>query len=172
MIKQNIPRENHRPATNHWQTLSHNVISSTPRHERERHWLHNSCYSNYHTCSIKYRNQTIHNCKSPHVMLFDSLIENSNLLIDLQRIVWNKLNFILKLVFFFDVSHGPSWLYGSWNNNYYAISDFLDIWKIPYNALFHTKVQWREIYRWVLSICYFIWKCNSNQYQFSTKTYC
>ena len=57
-------------------------------------------------------------------MLFDSLIENSNLLIDLQRIVWNKLNFILKLVFFFDVSHGPSWLYGSWNNNYYAISAY------------------------------------------------
>jgi hypothetical protein len=32
-------------------------------------------------------------------MLFDSLIVNSNLLIDLQRIVWNKLNFILKLFF-------------------------------------------------------------------------
>ena len=25
-----IPRENHRPAANHWQTLSHNVVSSTP----------------------------------------------------------------------------------------------------------------------------------------------
>ena len=27
-----VPRENHRPVGNHWQTLSHNVISSTPRH--------------------------------------------------------------------------------------------------------------------------------------------
>jgi len=24
--------ENHRPVTSHWQTLSHNVVSSTPRH--------------------------------------------------------------------------------------------------------------------------------------------
>jgi len=26
--------ENHRPVANHWETLSHNVVSSTPRHER------------------------------------------------------------------------------------------------------------------------------------------
>ena len=30
-----VPGENHRPVTNHWQTLSHNVESSTPRHERD-----------------------------------------------------------------------------------------------------------------------------------------
>jgi hypothetical protein len=28
-----VPRENHRPVASHWQTLSHNVVSSTPRHE-------------------------------------------------------------------------------------------------------------------------------------------
>ena len=27
--------ENHRPAASHWQTLSHNFVSSTPRHERD-----------------------------------------------------------------------------------------------------------------------------------------
>jgi hypothetical protein len=27
-------RENHQPAASHRQTLSHNVVSSTPRHER------------------------------------------------------------------------------------------------------------------------------------------
>ena len=26
-----VPGENHRPVRNHWQTLSHNVVSSTPR---------------------------------------------------------------------------------------------------------------------------------------------
>jgi hypothetical protein len=26
--------ENNRPVPSHWQTLSHNVVSSTPRHER------------------------------------------------------------------------------------------------------------------------------------------
>jgi hypothetical protein len=29
-----VPRENHRPVASHWQTLSHNVVLSTPRHER------------------------------------------------------------------------------------------------------------------------------------------
>jgi len=28
-----VPRENHRPAASHWQTLSHNVVSNTPRTE-------------------------------------------------------------------------------------------------------------------------------------------
>ena len=26
-----VPVENHRPVASHWQTLSHNVVSSTPR---------------------------------------------------------------------------------------------------------------------------------------------
>ena len=29
-----VPGENHLPVTGHLQTLSHNVVSSTPRHER------------------------------------------------------------------------------------------------------------------------------------------
>ena len=29
-----IPGENHRPVVSHSQTLSHNVVLSTPRHER------------------------------------------------------------------------------------------------------------------------------------------
>jgi hypothetical protein len=46
--------ENNWPAASHWQTLSHNVISSTTRLSRIRtrsivdwHWLH-YCKSNYH----------------------------------------------------------------------------------------------------------------------------
>jgi hypothetical protein len=30
-----IARENHRPAASHWQTLSHNVVSSKPHYERD-----------------------------------------------------------------------------------------------------------------------------------------
>jgi hypothetical protein len=30
-----VPGENHRPAISYWQTLSHNVASSTLRHERD-----------------------------------------------------------------------------------------------------------------------------------------
>ena len=29
-----LPVENQRPVARHWQTLSHNVVSSTPRYER------------------------------------------------------------------------------------------------------------------------------------------
>jgi hypothetical protein len=32
-----VPGENHRPGLRHWQTLSHNVVSSTPRHESAIH---------------------------------------------------------------------------------------------------------------------------------------
>ena len=28
-----VPKENHRPVKGHWQTLSHNVALSTPRHD-------------------------------------------------------------------------------------------------------------------------------------------
>ena len=28
-----VPEENHQPVTSRWQILSHNVVSSTPRHE-------------------------------------------------------------------------------------------------------------------------------------------
>ena len=30
-----VPKENHRPDTSHWQTLSHNAVSSTPRLKRD-----------------------------------------------------------------------------------------------------------------------------------------
>jgi hypothetical protein len=30
-----VPRENHRSAESHWQTLSDNVVSGTPSHDRD-----------------------------------------------------------------------------------------------------------------------------------------
>jgi hypothetical protein len=45
-----VPGENHRPVASHWQTLSHNVVSSTPRHEQVLNTDSiGSCKSNYHT---------------------------------------------------------------------------------------------------------------------------
>ena len=51
--------ENHRPAASHWQTLSHNGVSSIPYHDQDSNsqlwWWHaliayiGSCNSNYHT---------------------------------------------------------------------------------------------------------------------------
>jgi len=34
MEETGVPRENHRPVASHRQTVSHNGVSSTPRHER------------------------------------------------------------------------------------------------------------------------------------------
>jgi len=35
LVEENeVPVENHRPVASHWQSLSHNVVSSTPGHER------------------------------------------------------------------------------------------------------------------------------------------
>ena len=34
-----VPGENHWIAVSHWQTLSYNVVSSTPRHELQRYVL-------------------------------------------------------------------------------------------------------------------------------------
>ena len=45
-------RENHRPVASHRQTLSHNVVSSTPRHERDSNSQQGSCKSNNHTITI------------------------------------------------------------------------------------------------------------------------
>jgi hypothetical protein len=51
-----VPRENHRPVASHWPTLSHNVVSSTPRVRFDLIALVvictdciGSCKSNYHT---------------------------------------------------------------------------------------------------------------------------
>ena len=42
-----VPGENHRPVASHCQTLSHNVVSSTPRLSGIR--THSVSNSNYHT---------------------------------------------------------------------------------------------------------------------------
>ena len=51
-----VPRENHKPVTSHRQTLSHNVVSSAPHHERDSNSqvvIGTDCIgsrkSNYHT---------------------------------------------------------------------------------------------------------------------------
>ena len=35
MEETGVPGENHRPVASHSQTLSHNIVLSTPRHERD-----------------------------------------------------------------------------------------------------------------------------------------
>jgi hypothetical protein len=65
------PGENNRPAIGHWQTLSHNVVSSTPHHERDSNSEREvvidtncigSCNSNYHDCPSLYFNNILYPC--------------------------------------------------------------------------------------------------------------
>ena len=48
--------ESHRPVARHWQTSSHNVVLSTPRHERDSNStivaIGTDCKSNYHTITM------------------------------------------------------------------------------------------------------------------------
>jgi hypothetical protein len=45
-----VPGENHRPIGSHWQSLSNNIVSSTPHHEwdsnfsGDKHGLHSTRY--------------------------------------------------------------------------------------------------------------------------------
>jgi hypothetical protein len=52
-----VPRENHRPVKSQWQTLSHNIVSSAPRHQWDSNtpllvigtdFCTGSCKSNFH----------------------------------------------------------------------------------------------------------------------------
>ena len=47
-----IPGENHRPVASHWQSLSHNVVLSTPRHDitNEETQLYALCIFNNNDC--------------------------------------------------------------------------------------------------------------------------
>jgi hypothetical protein len=60
-----VPGENHRHATNHWQPLSHNVVSSIPPYERDSNshilwWYHS--YDNSSMLKIKLCLPTIYCC--------------------------------------------------------------------------------------------------------------
>ena len=63
-----VSRENRRPVESHWQSLSHNVVSSTPRLRGigtqnvsgDRHWRHiGSCKSNYYTITATMLHKSI-----------------------------------------------------------------------------------------------------------------
>jgi hypothetical protein len=53
-----VPEENHRLAASHWQSLSHNVVSSTPRHLTTVVMIGTdctgSCKSNYNTITYSF----------------------------------------------------------------------------------------------------------------------
>ena len=57
-----VPGENHRPLSSHWQTLSHSVVLSTPRHERYM-YFGEICYA-----YSAYKN-------APHLGLYDFIFK-------------------------------------------------------------------------------------------------
>ena len=56
------PGEDHRPVASHWQTLSHNVVSITPRNERDSN-----------STLVVIGTDCIGNCKSNYHILYVSL---------------------------------------------------------------------------------------------------
>ena len=96
--------ENHRPAASHWQTLSHNVVSSIPRLSGirthnvrgDRHWLHMyicSYKSNYHTIttaplSSLELDYCLHNVTDDSVTYFTNTYYFC--------VIWFKINYLCK----------------------------------------------------------------------------
>ena len=81
--------ENHWPAASHWQTLSHNIVSSTPRHERAG----NTCWSLSITVSSLYnRYFNVSNLSSPYVINHNNRYLVSNRLISMLCYVTTKAN--------------------------------------------------------------------------------
>ena len=83
-----VTGENHRPAASHWQTSSHNVLSSTPRHERDsnwqlsgdRHWLHRYVYIKFLLSGVQVNAFSSHKaCKSSQILIYISITSISNL---------------------------------------------------------------------------------------------
>jgi hypothetical protein len=79
-----VPGKNHWPAASHWQTLPHNIVSSTPRHEQVFEHITllvraTACTcsykSNYHTVTTTKAHQIMHRVRI-EVMVFNGISNN------------------------------------------------------------------------------------------------
>ena len=70
--KLEYPKKNHRPAASHWQTLAHNVVSST--HRLRRIQTHNVRAANFWYCEWMRFHRNIYAAfffsKNPHIPLY------------------------------------------------------------------------------------------------------
>jgi hypothetical protein len=84
--------ENHRPTASHWQTLSHNVVSSTPRLNGIRTHKVGADIIALITSPIGWSTTSENVCRSRHVVLYLKLhrliLYNEWLLIRLTRWLW------------------------------------------------------------------------------------
>jgi hypothetical protein len=65
-----ISGENHRPVASHWQTLSHNVESSRPRHERDEYFSEIIWYTSfflYRSFQLHIPSCVRHRSRIPHL---------------------------------------------------------------------------------------------------------
>ena len=94
-----VPGGNHQSAANYWQTISNNVVSSTPRLSGVRthnvsddmHWLHiGSCKSNYHTITT----MTAHFCYGPKTM-YHSRFKLTDYWME-TKLLLNKMSYLVK----------------------------------------------------------------------------
>ena len=88
MEETGVPRGNHRPVESHWQTLSHNVVSSTPYHERDSKFTTLVVIGTDCTGSCKSKNHTITPMTAPEfaIEVVDVVVSNRYIVVH-----YNKL---------------------------------------------------------------------------------
>ena len=105
-----LPGKNRRPAASHWKTLSHNVVSSTPRHERDLNRTlevigidcTGSCEYNYHAITTT---------TAPHCIISSNQSINQLVLVALIFLCFCPLCWLLNLFKFLPSRSYPVFIY-------------------------------------------------------------
>ena len=108
--------ENHRPDASHWQTLSHNIVSRTPRHQR---------YLNSQTAIIVFKQNLNYHERSNVTTIFSKIMANIYL-----QVQW--------LIGMLDASGFLAPLQGNVQQKHNACS-YLSSWR--YNPIFRPAIE-------------------------------
>ena len=78
MEETRVPGENHQPVASHWQTLSHNVVSSTLHHEQDLNSRDTLSYAKFHNSMSNHLKNAARTWKFPQKINYLTLRSKSH----------------------------------------------------------------------------------------------